>query len=233
MKDWNKKAITDFLCKNPGMKFVSLTLTQAVLEGIYHLSAHHSIGGNVDYDYKLRIEIPAAFPKEIPIVREISNKIPRDDHHHVSRDIINYTDNLCLGSRIRVLQKINENPTISGFIEKCVVPFLYANASDDFVFGELEHGWDGILDDYKEIFSVSTNEQVLKILLCVSKKKRIANKQLCPCGCKRRLGKCNLHNKINEIRYLASRNSFKVEYNNIVKARKYKTINNLGLTGRV
>ena len=220
MKNWNKIELTNFLYDNPDMVIVYLSSSRAVLEGVYHLHAHHPIRGNVDSDYKLRIEIPASFPKEIPIVRETGNIIPRDNRHHVSRDIINYTDNLCLGSRIRVLQKINEKSTISSFIEKCVAPFLYAIALDDFVFGELEHDWDGILDDYKEIFSVSTDEQVLDILLCISKKKRIANKQCCPCKCGQRLGKCKIHNKVNQIRRLASRNSFKAEYNDLLKEKQ-------------
>jgi len=229
MKDWNEIGITDFLCKNPDMVIVDLSSSRAVLEGVYHLCAYHPIRGNADCDYKLRIEIPVSFPKEIPIVRETSNIIPRDDNHHVNRNTIHYTDNLCLGSRIRILQKINENPTISGFIEKCVVPFLYAIATGGFVFGELDHGHRGISEDYEEIFSVLTSKQVLDILLCLSRKKRLANKQPCPCGCGYRLGKCKLHYRINNIRQLSSRNSFKVEYNNIIKERKYEALNNLKL----
>jgi hypothetical protein len=220
MKDWDKIGIKDFLLKNADMTFVASSSTQVVVEGTYHLHAYHSSKGNVDGDYKLRIEIPDSFPKEIPIVREVSYKIPRDNNHHVNRDTKNHTDSLCLGSRIKILGIISEYPTISGFVEKCVVPFLYSTALNNFVFGELEHGCDGILEEYQEIFSVSTDRQVLNILLCMSRKKRIANKQPCPCGCGYRLGKCNLHEIINKIRRLASRNSFKVEYNNIIKEKK-------------
>jgi hypothetical protein len=220
MKVWNKIGIQDFLSNNADMAFVSLSSTQAVLEGIYHLHAHHPSKGNVDCDYRLRIEIPISFPKVIPIVRETSYKIPRDRKHHVSMDSVHHTDSLCLGSRINILQKIHENPTISSFVEKCVVPFLYSATLNSFVFGELEHGYDGILEEYQDIFSVFTDIQVLDILLCISKKKRIANKYPCPCGCGNRLGRCKLHYKINQIRYLASRNSFRAEYNNILREKK-------------
>jgi hypothetical protein len=216
MKDWNNIGIQDFLSQNADMVFVSLSSTQAVLEGIYHLHAHHPSKGNADCDYKLRIEIPNSFPRKIPIVRETSYKIPRDRRHHVNMD----SDSLCLGSRISILQKMHENPTISGFVEKCIVPFLYSVTFNSFVFGELEHGCDGILEEYQDIFSVFTDMQVLNILLCISKKKRIANKYPCPCGCGYRLGKCKLHDIINRVRYLAPRNSFKVEYNNILKEKK-------------
>jgi len=222
MKYWNKIGIDEFLLKNTDMSFVALSSTQAVLEGTYHLCAHHPEGGDVDCDYKLRIEIPSSFPSEIPVVREKSYKIPRDRKHHINNDLVNYTDSLCLGSRIRILQKIHENPTVSGFVEKCVVPFLYSISIGKFIFGELDHGSKGILKEYKEIFSVTTNDQVLNILLCISKKKRIANKRICPCGCGYRLGKCKRHFIINKIRYLAPRNSFRNEYNNIIKQMRYE-----------
>ena len=220
MKNWDKIGIADFLYDNPGMILKIFSEKQIVFEGTYYLCAHHPTGGNIDSDFRLRIEIPATFPNMIPIVREVSNKIPRDRKHHVNIDSSNFTDSLCLGSRIRILQKISENPTISGFVNKCVVPFLYAVVSGDFLFGELEHYDEGIFDDYKELFNVSSDEQVLSILLCISKKKRIANKQLCPCGCGYKLGKCDLHNKINLIRRLSSRNSFKVEYNNLLNEKR-------------
>ena len=221
MRNFDKIGLTDFLYNNPGMVFISLSASRIVLEGNYHLCAYHDKSGNVDADYKLRIEIPSSFPRDIPIVREISYKIPRDRKHHINIDPISYTDSLCLGSRIKILQKISEKPTITGFIEKCVVPQLCANEKGAFIFGELAHYADGIFDDYQDIFNVSTDRQVINILLCLSKKKRIANKWSCPCECGgQRLGKCKVHNKINQIRRLASRNSFKLEYISLKKEKK-------------
>ena len=207
------------------MVLKELSKTKIVLEGIYHLCAYSPVKGNADADYKLSIEIPVTFPKTIPIVREISYKIPRDKKHHISVNPINFTDSLCLGSRIRILQKMSEHPTISGFLEKCVVPFLYSIIKNKFLFGELEHDSDGIFDDYQELFDVTSDTQVLNVLLCLSKKKRIANKQLCPCGCGFQLGKCKLHYDINKIRKLASRNSFKMEYYNLVKDKRKVYLN--------
>jgi len=219
MKDWDKIGIIDFLRNNPGMSFISLSDTKAILQGTYHLCAHHEKRGNAEFDYGLRIEIPAEFPNDIPIVREISYIIPRNDDHHINRDIENYTDSLCLGARIKILQKISENPTITGFVEKCVVPFLYSVTKKEFVFGELKHYYKGIVEEYEDIFDVSGSNKVINILLCLSKKKRIANKYPCPCGCGKRLGKCILHNKINRIRRFDSKKSFKKEYYQILKEK--------------
>ena len=73
------------------------------------------------------------------------------------------------------------------------------------VFGELSHGNMGLLEDYLELYE---KEQIEVVRSLVNKKKRVANKILCPCGCHQRLGKCKLHYKINalrELKYLYSK----------------------------
>jgi hypothetical protein len=215
MKNWDAIGINEFLRDNPEMSVKKLTNICLVIAGNYRCIAYHEKGGDTDLNYNLQIEIQAAFPKAIPIVREISHLIPRDKKHHVNRDYINKKDSLCLGSRIRILQTISRNPTVTGFVEKCVVPFLYSAKKGKFVFGELAHYYEGIVEDYEDIFDISGSQNVLMILNCLSKKKRIANKLSCPCGCGKKLGKCPFHFKINENRHLASRFSFKQEYDQI------------------
>jgi hypothetical protein len=215
MTNWDAIGINEFLGENQEMSVKKLTNTCLVIAGNYRCIAYHEKGGDADLNYNLQIEIPATFPKAVPIVREISYLIPRYKKYHINRDYNNKKDSLCLGSKIRILQIISKNPTVTGFVEKCVVPFLYSAKKGKFVFGELAHYYEGIVEDYEDIFDISGSQSVLKILNCLSKKKRIANKLSCPCGCGKRLGKCFLRFKINENRHLASRFSFKQEYEQI------------------
>lgn len=202
--------IFDFLKNNPGISITGITETEIVLTGKYELCSCMIGYGNIDENYELEIKIPNSFPKGIPIVREISNKIPRDYNHH-----INFTDDsLCLGSDIRIQTEIYNNPTLNGFMNKCVVPFLTAatikiKTGNTEVFRGLAHSNRGLLDDYKDIFSVNTDEQVIQILKALELRKRIANKLLCPCGCGKRLGNCKLHFMINKIRKINYRSWFK------------------------
>ena len=84
--------IFDFLKNNPGISITSISETEITLTGKYELCSYMTGYGNVDENYELEIKIPNSFPKGIPIVREISNKIPRDYNHH-----INFTDDsFCL-----------------------------------------------------------------------------------------------------------------------------------------
>ena len=133
-------------------------------------------------------------------MREICGKIPRNGKFHVNPD-----GTLCLGSPLRLLWKINSAPSLTGFIDTCLVPYLYAVSyklkhGGDFVFGELDHGVQGIVEDYSVILGLKEREQIKRAIQLLGMKKRIANKKPCPCGCGKRLGICPFHKKLNEFR---------------------------------
>ena len=99
---------------------------------------------------------------------------------------------------------------VNGFLEYCLVPFLYAISLKrqydiDFIFGELAHGDDGLVDEYSKVFNVDSEKKVKKVLKMLSLRKRVANKKSCPCECGNRLGKCTLRFRVNEYRKLAHR----------------------------
>jgi hypothetical protein len=85
----------------------------------------------------------------------------------------------------------------------------------EFIFSELAHGAKGIIDDYMELFGLKSDDEVFRALELAGLKRRIANKKPCPCNCGLRLGICSFHNKLNQMRGLASRSWFKKHRNNI------------------
>lgn len=200
--------ITEFLKDYPGMSLAPSRSSSIILKGIFSFTANSKCGHSITDSYKLQISIPRTFPKTPPTVKEIEKKIPRDGRHHINPD-----DTLCLGSPIRILAKVSEQPSLVGFAETCIVPFLYAVSykrehGGDFIFGELAHGKKGIVDDYIELFGVRNREQVLQTLKLLGMKRRIANKKPCPCGCRNRLGKCSFNKKIQRYRAMAPRSWF-------------------------
>ena len=121
-----------------------------------------------------------------------------------------------MGSSLRLLQLLNKNPTLEGFVEYCLIPYVYGVSlkiqdGERLVFGELAHGEKGIIDEYEKIFAIKGKESIKQVLKMLSMKKRIANKQLCPCGCKNQLRKCSkkLNIKINQFRYFSARSWYK------------------------
>jgi hypothetical protein len=106
--------------------------------------------------------------------------------------------------------KLSRKPTLPGFAEMCLVPYLFAmshtlRSGGPFAFDELQDGAKGILIDYADLFDLNTPEQARYALALLGIKKRRANKLPCPCACGKRLGRCKLNMRLRQFRQIASR----------------------------
>jgi hypothetical protein len=75
--------------------------------------------------------------------------------------------------------KLSRKPTLPGFAELCLVPYLFAmshklRVGGPFPFDELQHGTKGILIDYADLFGLKTPEQARYALQLLGMKKRRA-----------------------------------------------------------
>lgn len=213
----NIPGLQQFLEDFPGMSLAPSRNRETILKGLFEFSAQ-PVKSNVKISdfYRLQIIVPITFPKKIPKVIEIDQKIRRDGEHHV-----NYDNTLCLGSPLRTYLNLSQNPTLVGFANNCLIPYLYAISYKrdykKFPFGDLAHGESGVIADYLDLFGLENPEQVKKTLLLLGMKKRIANKKPCPCDCSKRLGSCSFHYRINVFRKLAPRSWFNYHLNNLGK----------------
>jgi hypothetical protein len=204
-----------FLEEYPGMSLKPSRYSGTVLSGSFWFTASRN-GKEISDSYPLTINIPKTFPHSAPSVFDVGNKIPRtkEGSYH-----INYDDSLCLGSPLRILLILNKNPTLIGFIENCLIPYLYAISNKvrnggALVFDELDHGRPGLIQDYSSLFKVGPHEveQTLRIL---SVRKRVANKFKCPCGCSHRLGLCKFRHSLLPFRKSIKRRTFKSEFKQV------------------
>jgi hypothetical protein len=192
------------------MDIQPVTSADLHIEGFFDFAARSKVHDEITDSYQLRIAVPAAFPQDLPIVYELGGRIPRRRGYHVNpRD-----GSLCLGSRLRLLLTLATKPTLLGFAEKCLIPYLFAISrkllqGGDFAFGELGHGSPGELADYVDLFGLKNAEQAKRTILYLGMKKRRANKFPCPCGCGERLGKCYFNRRVRRFRLLAERNWFR------------------------
>jgi hypothetical protein len=208
MPDKDIIGIDEFLCNNSDMVLVPCRTRDVIIKGIFRFYAAPSGGIDIEDSYNLKIVVPHIFPRALPKVFELDEKIKREPDYHVNED-----GSLCLGSPVRLLKYIAEQPTLQLFGQKLLVPYLYAishhfRVGGKLLFGELAHGIPGILQDYSLIFQLQTLKQIKEALIYLGLRKRIANKKPCPCGCGLLLGKCKHHYILNKYRYLASRNWF-------------------------
>lgn len=209
MPDYRAFGLLEFLRTHPGMVVRPTISHELNIEGEFDFSASSKKYEQITDYYHLRICVPLFFPREIPTVYEIQGRIPRNGSYHVNPD-----GSLCLGSRLRMLWKLAKTPTLEGFAEKCLVPYLFAVShklthGGDFLFGELAHGSPGELTDYINLLGLETAEQARTALRYLGMKKRKANKLPCICGCGKRLGRCRFNLKLREFRKLAERSWFR------------------------
>ncbi|MHA1360756.1 MAG: hypothetical protein ACTSRC_21755 [Candidatus Helarchaeota archaeon] len=199
--------ITEFLHAYPGMVIKPSSGSELIIHGIFKFSTQYDNFKIID-SYRIIINVPAKYPRELPIIKEIGNKIPRKAEYHVNPD-----GSLCLGSRLRLLWMISKKSSLSAFAELCLEPYLYAISYKlkygIFPFSELDHGLPGELKDIADLLGLKSPEQAKYALHLLGMKKRQANKKPCPCGCRVRLGKCKFNDKIREFRGLAARSWFR------------------------
>jgi hypothetical protein len=136
----------------------------------------------------VRIEVPARFPRSLPIVVETGGRIPKDFHRNP-----NWT--LCLGSPLAQTLAIRDEPTLGTFIDVVIVPYLYSHAYyarfGKMPFGELSHGAVGLENDVRRIFRLPFGTDSAEFLRLASLKRRHANKQVCPCQSGSPVGRCH------------------------------------------
>jgi hypothetical protein len=202
--DW-RQFIEDY----PGMRLWPQSDPGLGLKGRFAFRAQSPGMPEVRDEYELSVLVPSAFPRDIPSVKEMGGRIPADGKHHRNPD-----GTLCLGAPLRLLVNVSKNPTLVGFAENCLIPYLYAmsrnlNEGIPFVFGELQHGAPGELKDYAELLGLKSPEQAGKAVLLLGMKDRYANKKPCPCGCGQRLGRCEFRVRLSKIRDLAPLNWFR------------------------
>lgn len=177
----------------------------------------------LDDCYSIRIDVPLAATKQVPEpqapeVYETGGRIPHDAAHHV-----NPGGAMCLGSPWAVRRQLGAPPSLVRLVEQCVLPFLYAatwreQGNPGYPFAELDHGGQGLLDDYESILGIKGAEPVTRALNALAHRRRAANKFPCPCGCGRRLGACGYRLKLDQLRVESTRPFFKALLGQFAKA---------------
>jgi len=138
--------------------------------------------------YEVEIRVPPSYPQSPPAVKEVGGRIPKDFHTHAD------DETLCLGAPLAVSMAFAQHPTLLGYIERQVVPFLfgysYKAKYGAMPFGELPHGTPGILQYYRELFGVDQNMKTLGLLKILADG-NYRGHMPCPCGKGPKLRNCH------------------------------------------
>jgi hypothetical protein len=195
----------------PGLRIVPSADERLVLKGQLDFHVEGPSGEAIEDSYAVIISVGPGFPEILPRVKETGGRIPPDFHKLEGGA-------LCVAAPTEIRLRLRKSPTLLTFVEGFVIPYLYGYSHREkygtLPFGELAHGSDGLRQHLAAMFGARTANRPEDFLRVAGMKKRAANKQLCPCGSGRRLGKC--HNRtVNRQRRAYGRRWFAAEYERI------------------
>lgn len=205
--------VDEALAAYPGLRIVPSLNGHLTVRGVLDFRAKARQGEEISDSYIVELRIRSGFPTDLPDVWETGGRVAAD--YHTLED-----GQLCLGAPTEIRRRLKSNPTLLGFINKIVVPYLYGHAyfnkHAEMPFGQLDHGVDGLRQQLAAMFGSHGGDGPEEFLRLTGMKKRDANKQPCPCGSGRRLGRC--HNRsVNRQRCRIGRLWFRAEYVRVTK----------------
>lgn len=133
--------------------------------------------------------VPSSFPEKLPIVKDIMKKIDGSFHK-------NENDILCLACDTEMYFDLKRkvNVTISDFIERFLIPYLYSytyyKKYGKVPFGDRDHGVFGVIDFYKEYFNLKDRSIALHFLEYMALRKYRGH-NLCLCGSGKKVRNCH------------------------------------------
>jgi hypothetical protein len=213
---WKAWQVDALLRDYPGLSVLPCSIGTLIVGGSFTFTGVYD-GKEISDTYEIRLEISRHFPRVIPSVFEVGARTPKDFHKLDD-------GSLCLGSRLRLQLMVATHPTITGFVQHAVIPYLYSYSHKerygDLPYGDLAHGVSGLIDDYMRIFRVPNRAAAERMVYLTSLQKRKANKQRCPCGSGIRVGKCH-HMILNRLRHRLGRLWFRSEYEMLTEKRTW------------
>lgn len=192
---FRRSEIAELLTRYNGLRLLPATTMTTRIAGTLTFRAQGRNYQAIEDSYEVRIEVPHRFPECMALAWETGGRIPAKYHK---------LDNaaLCLGSRVRLHLQTAGSPSVLRFVERCLIPYLYGYShyfkTGKMPFGELAHGELGSLQDLASLLGMEMEPAIPYCILATMKRRR-ANKQPCPCGTGRRLGRCH-NRRVNILR---------------------------------
>jgi len=189
--------VVELLVRFPGLAVQPQVGAEVVVAGVLACRVTRRRGLDLDVSYQVEIRIPPDFPRTAPKVWETGGKIQQHWHRQP-------TGELCLATPAEQRLLLRRHPTLEGFLESVVIPYLYSHAFwratiGGMPFGERPHGLEGILQHLAGLFRLPRTSDLFTALYLAGLKRREANKKPCPCRSGLRLGRCH-HRQVNAAR---------------------------------
>lgn len=140
--------------------------------------------------FTINVAIPRNYPYGFPLLFETSNKFEHIPDRHIDED------GSCCVCSLQESDLISQKGiSIKAFFLKFVIPYLanqlYFDIENEWVNGDYEHGAEGILQFYDELFKLKDIVGVINLLSFFNTTKMNRNDN-CFCGKKEKLKRCHI-----------------------------------------
>ena len=138
--------------------------------------------------FEIELLVPKRYPGRLPRVWEMGARIA-GDYEHVYPD-----GRLCLAVPVEERRIFDRHPSLLGFVNELVVPYLYGychwRKHDEHPFGEQKHGGEGVAQYYVETLGLKDDSVVLAIVAWLFEH-GYRGHHACPCGSGKIVRKCH------------------------------------------
>jgi len=200
----------ELLQEYPDLKLLGDEKGQRAVEGVIDREATFK-DVTLRLTFQVRVNIPEQYPDPCfpPVAFETGGIIPRTADDHIYPN-----GSLCLAAPISVKMKFAQAPTLLGFMNILVIPFLYAfrhkQEYGQMPFGERSHGVDGIMEHYREYLDVSDDIALISLVRVLADEDYRGHHD-CPCGSGKKLRNCH-GSRLLEIKKYHSQEVLLTEY---------------------
>ena len=180
--------ITELQENHNGLAYVAETEHETVLSGSLPFEASTDGYASITASFEINLLIPSLYPDNLPRVRETRGEID-GGYEHV------YTDGtLCLAVPIAERLMFSRQPSLLGFVNNLVIPYLYGychwKEHGEHPFGEQKHGDEGIVRYYVDTLDLIDEARALAVVLFLFEHGYRGHHD-CPCGSALKVRKCH------------------------------------------
>ena len=171
-----------------GLTEIEERTRETVVSGELPFEASHEGLATITESFDIELFIPEAYPSELPWVRETGTRIDCD-YRHVFQN-----GRLCLAVPVEERRIFARQPSLLGFVNRLVVPYLYGycywKEFGQHPFGEQSHGAEGIADYYVERLELDNDLAALAVVASLLEHGYRGHHR-CPCGSGKIVRKCH------------------------------------------
>ena len=183
-----RKQIAELTGVHKGLTDVVEHDAETLLSGTLDFEASADGLETITVSFDVELNIPHVFPDRLPQAKEVGGRIGADYEH------LNPDRTLCLAVPIEQRRVFLEQPTLLGFVERLLVPYLYGycfwRKHGYHPFDEAAHGHEGILRHYVDTLGLRGPLEALAVI-CFLLEHGYRGHHDCPCGSGRKVRACH------------------------------------------